>query len=88
MIVFRPGAAKEKLTWYLNLLGQRILELNIVFLLSSRGAAVAISSPLYFSAHVLCFGQGPHQRDTVPLFLLRGARGNPLSVFDLTFVRG
>ena len=66
----------------------QILKLNIVFVLSSRGTAVAISSPLYFSAHVLCFGQGPYQRDTVPLFLLRGARGNPLSVFDLTFVRG
>ena len=83
MIVFRPRASKEKLTLYLHLLCQQILKLNIVFVLSSRGAAVAISSPLYFSAHVLCFGQGPHQRDTVPLFLLRGARGNPLSVLIL-----
>ena len=81
-------AAHDDFLFLFFVMGHQILKLNIVFVLSSRGAAVAISSPLYFSAQVLCFGQGPHQRDTVPLFLLRGARGNPLSVFDFTFVRG
>ena len=62
---------------------------QILFLLSvSCGADVAISSPFYFSAQVLCFGQELPQQDTAPLFLLRRARGNPPSYFDFTFVRG
>jgi len=61
----------------------RILKLNIVLVLSSRGAAVAISSPSYFSAQVLCFGQGLHQRESDPQLLLRRARGYPRSFLIL-----